>query len=96
MFMIDYPDNEVQLYQKYSPKKSELDEWKETALKSQFLLNQILKVTSEKKGSELIINEKFESISSMIDMIQDIKIWLVPAEGSVLQVRASIYQRQNR
>ena len=74
MFMIDYPDNEVQLYQKYSPKKSELDEWKETALKSQFLLNQILKVTSEKKGSELIINEKFESISSMIDMIQDIKI----------------------
>jgi hypothetical protein len=72
--MIDYPDNEVQLYQKYAPKKSELDEWKETALKSQFLLTQILKVTSEKKGSELIISEKFESIAPMIDMIQDIEI----------------------
>tara|TARA_B110000495_G_C22862758_1_gene503113 strand:- start:56 stop:811 length:756 start_codon:yes stop_codon:yes gene_type:complete len=53
----------------YKPKKTELEEWKECALKSKFLLDQIYKMT----GGEKTLPH-YENIESFIDMIQDIHI----------------------
>lgn len=53
----------------YKPKKTELEEWKECALKSKFLLDQIYKMTGGGKTSP-----QYENIEAFIDMIQDIHI----------------------
>ena len=58
----------------YKPPKSELEEWKELALKSHYLLTQIRDMTSQKKDGGFIVNKKYENIEPFIDMVQDIVI----------------------
>jgi uncharacterized Zn finger protein (UPF0148 family) len=54
----------------YNPTKTELDQWKECALKSKFLLDQIYKITGgNKRGLE-----QYENIEPFLDMVQDITI----------------------
>ena len=51
-----------------------MEEWKEVALKSHYLLKQIESMSSEKKDGKLFINKNYDPISPFIDMIQDIVI----------------------
>ena len=51
------------------PPKTEMDQWKECALKSKFLLDQIKTITG---GGET--HQQYENIIPFIDMIQDITI----------------------
>ena len=58
----------------YSPKKNELDQWKEFALKSHFILKEIEKFTT-KDGDDgyKVVHEKYDAIGEFVEMIQDIK-----------------------
>ena len=56
--------NEITLFKEYKPVKSELEQWKESTLKSMFLLKEL-----ERLGAS-----KYENIESIMDMIQDIHI----------------------
>ena len=69
MKMKDFDGTDIIIDQEYVPKKSELDQWKECALKSNFLLEQIKKITGGEKT-----HEQYENIEPFIDMIQDISI----------------------
>ena len=53
----------------YKPKKNELDQWKEFALKSKFLLDQIHKLTGGGKG-----RKEYENIEVFMDMVEDIEV----------------------
>ena len=74
MEMKDFDGSTIVIDTKYDPPKKEIDEWKETALKSYYILKQIEELTSVKKNDEIIIHERYEPISAFIDVIQDIKI----------------------
>tara|TARA_B100002051_G_scaffold273381_1_gene312056 strand:- start:732 stop:1457 length:726 start_codon:yes stop_codon:yes gene_type:complete len=67
-------DGTIIIDKDYKPSKSELEEWKELALKSHYLLTQIRDMTSQKKDEEFIVNKKYENIEPFIDMVQDIVI----------------------
>lgn len=58
----------------YSPKKSELEQWKEFGLKSHFILKEIEKFTT-KDGEHgyKVVHEKYDTIGEFVEMIQDIK-----------------------
>ena len=43
-FMCSYPGLVIEVKKEYSPPKSELEQWKEVALKSHYLLSQIGKI----------------------------------------------------
>jgi hypothetical protein len=72
--MADFDGDTIIIDIEYNPPKSELEEWKELGLKSHFLLKQIRDMTSQKKGDEFIVNEKYENIEVFIEMIQAIVI----------------------
>ena len=72
--MGDYDGETIIIDQDYNPPKTELEEWKEVALKSHYLLKQIESMSSEKKDGKLFINKNYDPISPFIDMIQDIVI----------------------
>jgi hypothetical protein len=54
----------------YNPPKKEIDQWKECALKSQFLIQQILKIV----GPLEKIHTKYDNILPILDMVQDISV----------------------
>jgi len=60
----DFENREIHVIQEYTPKKSELDQWKEAALKSQFLFKEL-----ERLGAN-----KNENLEPIMDMIQDIQL----------------------
>lgn len=68
MNMEDFDGTDIIIDKDYKPPKTELDEWKECALKSKFLLDQIHKMTGGGK------QEQFENIEPFLDMVQDISI----------------------
>jgi hypothetical protein len=53
----------------YKPKKNEIDMWRECALKSKFLLDQIHKMTGGGKT-----RKEYENIEVFMDMIEDISV----------------------
>ena len=64
----NYPDTTFEFSMVYHPPKTELEQWKEFALKSHYLLKEIEKMTGGCKC------EKYENIEPFVDMIQDIPI----------------------
>jgi hypothetical protein len=74
MKMEEYDGTEIIVDKEYKPPKSEIDLWKECALKSKYLLDQIYMITGgiDKDGN--VSKEEFENIAPMLDMIQDISI----------------------
>lgn len=77
MNMVDYEGSLTELNipkVDYSPKKSELEQWKEFGLKSHFILKEIEKFTT-KDGEDgyKVAHEKYDTIGEFIEMIQDIK-----------------------
>jgi hypothetical protein len=54
----------------YNPPKKEIDQWKECALKSHFLLHRILKIV----GPLEKIHTNYDNILPILDMVQDITI----------------------
>ena len=54
----------------YNPPKKEIDQWKECALKSHFLIQQILKIV----GPLEKIHTNYDNILPILDMVQDITI----------------------
>lgn len=72
--MADFDGDTIIIDREYKPPKSELEEWKELGLKSNYLLKQIRDMTSQKKDGEFIVNGKYENIEPFIDMIQDIVV----------------------
>lgn len=60
----EYIDKEKIIYCEYNPPKSEIDQWKECALKSLFLLKEI-----ERMGGK-----QYENIEPILDMVQDIPL----------------------
>jgi len=72
-----YPDLIFEFSQEYSPPKTELEQWKEYALKSHFLLKEIQKMTTTNKKDEdghIIYHEKYENIEPFLGMIEDIPL----------------------
>ena len=69
MKMKDFDGTNIVIDCEYKPKKTEMEEWKECALKSRYLLDQIYTMTGGGKT-----RKEFENIEPMLDMIQDIKI----------------------
>ena len=73
--MEDYENENITIDVKYEPPKTELDQWKGLALKSYFLLEQIVKISSKKEeDGEIVVNERFEPIEPFIQMVEDISI----------------------
>ena len=58
----------------YKPPKTELDQWKEFGLKNNFILKEIEKLsTYVDKDGVRVAHEKYDTIGSLIEMVQDIK-----------------------
>ena len=75
--MKDFDGTIIILEKEYEPKKTELDLWKETALKSYFLIDQINRLTGHKlddNGDNTGEDIKYENIAPLIDLFQNIKI----------------------
>jgi len=75
MKMKDFDGTNIVIDCEYKPKKTELEEWKEFALKSHYLLKEIQKMTTTNKkdeDGEVIYHEKYENIDIFLKMIQDI------------------------
>ena len=66
--MNDHNNNSIIIDCDYMPKKTELEKWKEFALKSKFLLDQIFTMTGGGKTTQ------YENIEPFLDMIEDINI----------------------
>ena len=75
--MDEYDGSDI-IIDNYQPIISEIDKWKNSALKSKFLLDQIYKMTGGGK------REEFENIEPFLDMIQDIEF---PETGSTFDYR---------
>ena len=69
MKMKDFDGTNIVIDCEYKLKKTEMEEWKECALKSRYLLDQIYTMTGGGKT-----RKEFENIEPMLDMIQDINI----------------------
>lgn len=74
MKMEEYDGTEIIIDKQYIPPKSEIDTWKECALKSKFLLDQIYMLTGGVDKDGNVSKEEFENIAPMLDMVQDISI----------------------
>ena len=70
MKLKDYEGTNIILDFEYKPKKNEMDQWKECALKSQFIIQQILKIV----GPLEKIHSNYDNISPLLDMCQDVSI----------------------
>jgi hypothetical protein len=62
--MKDYSGTIIIIDKEYVPKKTELDKWKESSLKANFLLEQIIKMGGK----------TYENLEPMLDMVEDIKV----------------------
>jgi hypothetical protein len=67
--LCNYNGDIILINKQYIPQKTEMEQWKECALKSKFLLDQIKKITGGDKT-----HQQYENIIPFIDMIQDITI----------------------
>ena len=77
MKMKDFDGSNIIIDFDYKPKKTDLEEWKEFALKSHYLLKEIQKMTTTNKrdeDGEVIYHEKYENIDIFLKMVQDIPI----------------------
>ena len=77
MKMKDFDGTSIVIDAKYNPPKTEIEQWKEFALKSHYLLKEIQKMTTTNKkdeGGEVIYHKKYENIDVFLKMIQDIPI----------------------
>ena len=74
MNMEDFDGTTIIIDKKYEPKKTELEQWKECALKSKYLLDEIIKITGgvDEKGE--VSKKEYENLAPMFDMVQDINI----------------------
>jgi hypothetical protein len=64
MKMSDFDGNIIVVDKAFVPKKTELEQWKESSLKANFLLEQIIKMGGK----------TYENIEPMLDMVEDIKV----------------------
>ena len=72
-----YPDLTFEFSREYKPPKSDLEQWKEFALKTHYLLKEIQKMTTTNKKDEdghVIYHEKYENIEPFLTMVEDIPI----------------------
>ena len=72
-----YPDLTFEFSREYTPPKSDLEQWKEFALKSHYLLKEIQKMTTTNKkdvDGHVIYHEKYENIEPFLSMVEDIPI----------------------
>ena len=83
MNMEDFDGTTIVIDKEYEPQKSEMDQWKECALKSRYLLDQIYTMTGGGKT-----RKEFENIEPMLDMVQDIIIPRTCTEAITLLPRA--------
>ena len=77
MKMKDFDGTSIVIDAKYNPPKTDIEQWKEFALKSHYLLKEIQKMTTTNKkdeDGEVIYHEKYENIDIFLKMIQDIPI----------------------
>ena len=74
MKMKDYEGTNIVIDVEYKPKKTEIEQWKECALKSKYLLDQIFRLTGgvDKEGN--VSKKEYENIAPMLDMVQDISM----------------------
>jgi hypothetical protein len=66
--LINYPDKVWEVKREYDPPKTEIEQWKEFALKSHYLLKEMEKMTGGGKC------KMYENLEPFMDMIQDIPI----------------------
>ena len=59
----DYNGDTILITKKYDPPKTELEKWKECALKSKYLLDELIKMGGM----------KYDNLEPILDMVQDIK-----------------------
>ena len=62
--MKNYSGDIIIIDKPFVPKKSEMDRWKESSLKANFLLQEIIKMGGK----------SYENLEPMLDMVEDIKI----------------------
>jgi len=62
--MCDFDGNIIIVDKEFVPKKTELEQWKESSLKANFLLEQIIKMGGK----------TYENIEPMLDMVEDINV----------------------
>lgn len=74
MKMIDFDGTDIIIDKQYVPPKTEIDEWKEVALKSKYLLDQMFMLTGGTDKDGNVTKKEFENIAPILDMIQDIKM----------------------
>ena len=74
MKMKDFDGNTIVIDCEYKPKKTEVDQWKDCAIKSKYLLDQIFRLTGgvDKEGN--VSKKEYENLAPMLDMIQDISM----------------------
>lgn len=58
------PNNELYLIKEFTPKKNELQKWKECGLKSLFLLDQLIKLGAKSN----------DTYASILDLVEDIQV----------------------
>ena len=80
--LLDLEGNFIIIDTDYKPSKTEVDQWRECALKSKFLLDQIHQMTGGGKT-----RAEYENIEAFLDMIQDI---VVPTCSEIDKERAGI------
>ena len=71
----DYTEENIVIPKvEYEPPKTDIDQWKEFGLKSNFLLKEIEKLSTyvDEDGNR-VAHEKYDNIGPFIEMIQDIK-----------------------
>lgn len=74
MKMIDFDGTDIIIDKQYESPKTEIDEWKEVALKSKYLLDQIFMLTGGTDKDGNVAKKEFENIAPILDMVQDIKM----------------------
>lgn len=75
--LCNYEGKIIQINDKYKPKKSELEQWKECALKSQYLLNEIIRMGGM----------NYDNINPILDLVEDVNI---PEHDELDKERAGI------
>ena len=75
VYLADYSEENIVIPKtEYKPPKTELDQWKEFGLKNNFILKEIEKLsTYVDKDGVRVAHEKYDTIGSLIEMVQDIK-----------------------
>ena len=75
VYLADYSEENIVIPKtEYKPPKTELEQWKEFGLKNNFILKEIEKLsTYVDKDGVRVAHEKYDTIGTLIEMVQDIK-----------------------